>query len=243
MCIVVYIIHVLPLTHFPQAYEGVVDPALKARHSTTSSIKSTSKISRVSRGVDNSVANERSVSAVSGVSGKSAKSVKSVKSTFSRATLFNPMLETASAKIIESLRDQLDAASKKIKESEEEMGRLKSSLVAREQELSRSNRLIGNAAARSLLGDSTSSGNAATSQILSSPIDPQVVDASNKRIIDQLNSQVDFLNEQLAFREAQLANLHGHLQESEVLKTDLAVRYVVISFNFNLPIFIIHYYI
>ncbi len=198
-----------------------MDPALKARHSTTSSIKSTSKISRVSRVGDNT-GNERSVSAVSAISGKSGKSIKSA---FSKATLFNPMLETASAKIIESLRDQLDTASKKIKESEEEIGRLRSSLVAREQELSRSNRLIGNAAARSLLGDSaTASGNAATSQVLSSPIDPQVIDASNKRIIDQLNSQVDFLNEQLAFREAQLANLHGHLQEAEVLKTDLAVR-------------------
>jgi multidrug resistance efflux pump len=189
-------------------------------------MKSTSKISRVSRvgGGDNNAGNEKSVSAFSVISGKSGKSAKS---TFSRATLFNPMLETASAKIIDSLREQLDASSKKIKDSEEEIGRLKSSLVAREQELSRSNRLIGNAAARSLLGDGATTaqqGNATTSQIMSSPIDPQVVDASNKRIIDQLNSQVDFLNEQLAFREAQLANLQGHLQESEVLKTDLAVR-------------------
>jgi hypothetical protein len=31
-------------------------------------------------------------------------------------------------------------------------------------------------------------------------------DSANQRIIDQLNSQVDFLNDQLALREAQLAD-------------------------------------
>ena len=212
-----------------QAYEGIVDPALKARHSTTSSIRSSSKISRVSR-VDSSshAAGGHSVSAVSGkvsTGAFSTKTGKSLRSSTSSLRLsldtVNPLLETVTAKTIDALRTQLETANVKLRESEQEIGKLKSSLVAREQELSRSNRLVGNAAARNVLGETSA---ATTGSAVSlSPIDPQTVDASNKRIIDQLNSQVDFLNEQLAFREAQLATLHATLQESENVQTDLAV--------------------
>ena len=40
-------------------------------------------------------------------------------------------------------------------------------------------------------------------------------DSMTGRMVDQLNSQVDFLNEQLAAREAQIRDLHAALTEAQ----------------------------
>eukprot|EP00975_Prorocentrum_lima_P042569 8942857-Prorocentrum_lima.AAC.1 len=51
----------------------------------------------------------------------------------------------------------------------------------------------------------------------------EVAQSANKRIIDQLNSQVDFLNDQLAQREAQLALISRKWNAFESLESDLAM--------------------
>lgn len=51
-----------------------------------------------------------------------------------------------------------------------------------------------------------------------------MLEAANKRIIDQLNGQVDFLNDQLAQREAQIALMTRKWAAVEQLESDLDVR-------------------
>jgi hypothetical protein len=102
--------------------------------------------------------------------------------------------------------------------------KLKSSLSVREQELSRAGRLIGDAA-NTLLNDSTNDA-ASLHQTYYESIanSSQVIDAANKRIIDQLNGQVDFLNDQLAQREAQLAMMAMKWSTIEQMESDLNLR-------------------
>jgi hypothetical protein len=49
-------------------------------------------------------------------------------------------------------------------------------------------------------------------------------DVANKRIIDQLNAQVDFLNDQLATREAQLIEHGDKMLQFESLRAELVHR-------------------
>jgi hypothetical protein len=51
------------------------------------------------------------------------------------------------------------------------------------------------------------------------------VDLSNKRIIDQLNGQVDFLNEQLALRETQLVEISTKISQYDALNNELESRF------------------
>jgi hypothetical protein len=120
--------------------------------------------------------------------------------------------------IIELLRKQLEEAHCKIRDSEVEINTLKSAVAAREQELSRASRLIGNGAVNATIQDSTVN----QSFGMITGMDPASVDLANKRIIDQLNGQVDFLNSQLAFREAQIAELYQNANESQALKHEIA---------------------
>lgn len=94
------------------------------------------------------------------------------------------------------------------------------SVAAREQELTRASRVIGNAAARiqTVNGDNLVMTNVA------SGFEQNALDTANKRIIDQLNGQVDFLNSQLAFREAQLTTLHTQVSEYNNMKIELNAK-------------------
>lgn len=120
--------------------------------------------------------------------------------------------------IVDLLRKQLEEAHCKIKDSEIEINTLKSAVAAREQELSRASRLIGNGAVNSSIQDSSMN----NSYGMNTGMDPATVDLANKRIIDQLNGQVDFLNSQLAFREAQIAELYQNANESQAQKHEIA---------------------
>jgi len=111
-------------------------------------------------------------------------------------------IDKSDQSIIDLLRRQLDEAHCRIRDGEVEINSLKSAVAAREQELSRASKLIGNGAVNSTMQDPS-------------------VDLANKRIIDQLNSQVDFLNSQLAFREGQIAELYQHANELQACKLEV----------------------
>ena len=100
------------------------------------------------------------------------------------------------AVIIESLHKQLDQANQQLKKLEDENISLNAKVASRENELNRSNKQN----TTGLDGDSLVSGTRVDQLV--------AADAANRRLIDQLNSHVDFLNEQLAMREAQLVEVN-----------------------------------
>ena len=110
----------------------------------------------------------------------------------------------ADAKMIEILRNQLDDSLETNKRAKEEIARLQQSVHNREMELARTSRA-------SDVGEGTTR----LEQLAAA-------DASNKRIIDQLNGQVDFLNEQLALREAQLVESSAKVERADDLEMQLA---------------------
>lgn len=124
--------------------------------------------------------------------------------------------------IIKSLRSQLDAANKAFGAKDEECKRLASAVAAREQEITRSSKLI-TAGAKGASGEAD---NAAGSYLLTGTRTDQYVasDIANKRLIDQLNGQVDFLNNELAKREAQLVEVNDKLLQYEALRAELTHR-------------------
>ena len=121
------------------------------------------------------------------------------------------------------LQEQLAQANSHIKHLEEENSKLKTSLSAREQELSRAGRLIGDAVSLSP-NPASSAPSLSHSYYDSIANSTSVVEAANKRIIDQLNGQVDFLNDQLAQREAQVAVMGGRLGKVEGLESELEMK-------------------
>ena len=111
------------------------------------------------------------------------------------------------AEIIETLRIQMDEMTKSMKSLEAENTQLKASVEARENELTRFAR------------DSTT----ADGSINQSRLDQLIAaDVANKHLIDQMNSQVDFLNEQLALREAQYSETVDKALEAERLELELS---------------------
>lgn len=124
--------------------------------------------------------------------------------------------------IIRTLRTQLEAANKAFATKDEECRRLSSAVAAREQELARSSKLIASTSSTS----ATRMGEGGASIHLSSNMQDQyaAADTANKRIIDQLNGQVDFLNAELAKREAQLVEVSDKLMQYESLKMELQQR-------------------
>lgn len=122
------------------------------------------------------------------------------------------LYENQSKAIIENLQQQLNASVEKIKTYESEINELKTSIASREQELARANTQTLN-----LSANPTAAGSPAAMMSLRS----SGADIANKRIIDQLNSHVDFLNEQLALRETQIQQLHNQITESDELKMEL----------------------
>jgi DNA repair exonuclease SbcCD ATPase subunit len=144
-----------------------------------------------------------------------------------------------SAQIVRTLRAQLEAANKACSAKEEECRRLTSAVAARDQEITRSSKYISGA------GGSKGSGSAVspkaggdlgfgTAGVASAGGDSYLTqtkaeqflaaDTANKRIIDQLNSQVDFLNKELARREAQLVENSEKMMQFETLRMELAHR-------------------
>jgi predicted RNase H-like nuclease (RuvC/YqgF family) len=114
------------------------------------------------------------------------------------------------------IQNHLFQANQRVRALEEENNKLKSSLASRELELSRAGMLIGDAA----ISNNSLSPNYYDSIANST----QVTEAANKRIIDQLNGQVDFLNDQLAQREAQLATVTKRWSTVESLESELDLK-------------------
>ena len=108
------------------------------------------------------------------------------------------------ANVIDSLRRQLDESHAAIRKNEEDIKRLQNSVNARETELARSSHTT----------DIHDANSGKTEQLFAA-------DAANKRIIDQLNGQVDFLNEQLALREAQLVETADKIIRADELQVEL----------------------
>lgn len=124
--------------------------------------------------------------------------------------------------VISSLREQIKALEDNVRTCQHEKAKLAAAVTARENELSRLSRIVEENVT-------------VTTQGL------EQAHASNQRIIEQLNAQVDFLNDQLAQREAQISVmdderrklefvagekelLERRLQEAEQAKQDLAKR-------------------
>lgn len=177
-----------------QAYEEISDPALKTKYIIGSHIKTSGKVNR-----DQLI-----------VAAQNNAVVMNMWRAVQQTTVDN------NAALVSTLQAQTNAANQKIQELETEMSQLKSSLAAREQELSRTSKLIGNAAAKS--------SNIADSVAMTFGIDSSATEASNKRVIDQLNAQVDFLNGELAFREAQLATIQAQLSQFDSVRSELAIK-------------------
>jgi chromosome segregation ATPase len=110
------------------------------------------------------------------------------------------------ARIIASLREQLDRTNETLKRSQEEGFRLSAGLEARETELAKT---------MTFEEEVDPQGISQSSKLFQI----QASEAANKRIIGQLNSQVDFLNEQLALREAQLVEVADRILKAEVKDT------------------------
>jgi hypothetical protein len=119
--------------------------------------------------------------------------------------------------VLNTLRRQLDATNAALKSAEEEVLHLKTSVALREEEVHRVTR-----ESESL---ETGMGGVTDSRL------EQIVaaDHANKRIIDQLNGQVDFLNEQLARRETELMQISDRVSTFDELQVDHLHVYVVFA--------------
>ena len=76
-----------------------------------------------------------------------------------------------------------------------------------------------------MTGAATGHSKSSSSGLGTTPVEVlEAVDIANKRLIDQLNGQVDFLNEQLALKEAQVKDMTALARASEQFKYDLKVK-------------------
>lgn len=105
--------------------------------------------------------------------------------------------------ILSTLRRKLFEAESTIRELEATKHRLTSTLASRDEEYSRL---------------ATLAANSNFSNISPSNDNIDGVNIANKRVIDQLNSQIDFLNEQLALREDQVTKSADLSQAFDSLK-------------------------
>eukprot|EP01038_Epipyxis_sp_PR26KG_P014135 gene14135-18964_t len=122
------------------------------------------------------------------------------------------------ALLIQSLRQQVENLQNSLHDSQQESSHLKSSLVQQENVLSRYSNMLNNSNEELI----STFGTSRAEQI-------QSADMANKRIIDQLNGQVDFLNEQLALREAQLVELNEKRSEYENYQMELSNRKLLLD--------------
>jgi benzoyl-CoA reductase/2-hydroxyglutaryl-CoA dehydratase subunit BcrC/BadD/HgdB len=122
------------------------------------------------------------------------------------------LYENQSKTIIETLQQQLNISLEKIKTHEMEINELKTSIAAREQELARAN--------THSLSYANNPSSTSTSNTLGG-LKSSSSDMANKRIIDQLNNHVDFLNDQLALREVQIQQLHNDISETDRMRVEM----------------------
>lgn len=165
-----------------EAYEELADPSMKGKSAKRMMKISSYAPAKASNKTDNSSA-PTPPTRVSGGLDEAAK---------------------ADARMIDSLRKQLEEAGEAGERAREEIARLQQSVHNREMELARTSRA-------SDVGEGTTR----LEQLAAA-------DASNKRIIDQLNGQVDFLNEQLALREAQLVESSAKVERADDIEMQLA---------------------
>lgn len=126
----------------------------------------------------------------------------------------------AETALIETLRSQVDALTKALRVAEDENKRLSSAISFREQELSRSTKLM-NIASSNYAPDQNESGSLVPGNKAEQLA---VADTANKRIIDQLNGQVDFLNEQLAREQEKGRQVGEKLSRFESVQMELSQR-------------------
>jgi hypothetical protein len=126
-----------------------------------------------------------------------------------------PMSSEGDSEIINTLRQKLSEAEHTIKELEAMKHRLAISLASRDEEFIRLTKLVNSSKFEGStdLMNTGSYTDSRTEQIL-------LTNQANKRIIDQLNSQIDFLNEQLAIREDQVVKTADASHELYALQQD-----------------------
>ena len=131
------------------------------------------------------------------------------------------------ASIVDNLREQIDKANQEIQRLIVEKKGVEAALDAREEELIRITRLNIESSQIDFnnLDGMTASGAGGTAGRVDQLL---LADQGNKRLIDQLNSQVDFLNEQLAKREAELIKVAADSSKVEGLQ--LEHRYMLVVF-------------
>jgi chromosome segregation ATPase len=140
--------------------------------------------------------------------------------------------ENQTKSIIENLQQQLKTAQMKMKEYENEINNLKTSISSREQELSRTNLNNSSYNVANPPSVSSSSGISPADAALLNPFNgmkSNAADIANKRIMDHLNTNVDYLNDQVAQKEAQIKQLHNELLETETLKMELNSKNIALE--------------
>ena len=116
--------------------------------------------------------------------------------------------------IVATLRKKLVDADATIRDLEDAKQRLSVSLSSREEEFNRLTKLNTDSEFLQMGPDSDNvSGTKMSDQ-------SKAVNAANKRVIEQLNSQIDFLNEQLSLREDQIGRIADSTTELQSLRSE-----------------------
>jgi hypothetical protein len=124
--------------------------------------------------------------------------------------------------LMSKLRVQIETLTNQLRISEEERLKLDNAVRRREQELTASVQQKSWEGKGHIMSRSVQHGDSTT---LDSKLEMLVMaDSANNRIIDQLNGQVDFLNDQLALREAQLSDIGEKLLNAQELKIECENR-------------------
>jgi hypothetical protein len=212
-----------------EAYEASTDPALKGVATAASRVmKQTGSHGSLHTGAGKSAPNtpatgSKAVAASPWASSSTAPASSKKANKQQNSSNSSGGSDSGESAIIDTLRRQLVLAQRAAEASALEVQRLHATVAAREHELSRGTRMTitsdssssSNANNAAAGGDASGSGRAEQLELS---------DVANKRIIDQLNGQVDFLNEQLALREAQLVESADKAREFDSVQADLAVK-------------------
>ena len=131
------------------------------------------------------------------------------------------------ARIIRTLRTQVETLTQQLEDSKADIASLHASVTSREQELRRNIRTISSLEGKINKDPTTevhTHGLKGSNNAGSSVDQLEAVDIANRRLIDQLNGQVDFLNEQLAMKEAQVKEMTAMARASEQFKHDIVLK-------------------
>mmetsp|Transcript_2324 Transcript_2324/g.3663 ORF Transcript_2324/g.3663 Transcript_2324/m.3663 type:complete len:1405 (+) Transcript_2324:94-4308(+) len=224
------------------AYDAVTDPSLRGNTNSgaTRAMKVSSKLSNNKGGAqlshvdqlrqDLAGAGSRGPSTSAGTAGAGTGGISRAAEKELRETIASLKEAAREAEVVnKTLRNQLESANKAWQNSQDEVHRLTSAIAAREQEIARSSKFIahtGDPASGAMGGGFGGQGTGSSLLAAGSGKAEQLMaaDVANKRIIDQLNGQVDFLNEQLAQREAQLIENNDKMLQFDSLRAELVHR-------------------